>query len=79
MTLPLYSRVILLKNIQAENLVAGDMGTIVEHHPAIKEYAEGYEVEFFAGTGETVAVVSIPAAMLRATTRRDILHVREAV
>ena len=76
MTFPLFSRVILAKDYHAENLVAGDMGTIVEHHPATEKYPEGYEVEFFAGNGETHAVVSIPASALRAATRKDILHVR---
>jgi hypothetical protein len=55
------------------------MGTIVEHHPATKEYPEGYEVEFFAGNGETVAVVSVPATALRAATGQEVLHVRQLV
>ena len=76
MTYPSFSRVILLQDIHEENLVAGDMGTIVEFHPASEHYNEGYEVEFFAGNGETIAVVSVPATALRAATRQDILHVR---
>jgi hypothetical protein len=28
---------------------------------AIEHYHEGYEVEFFAGNGATIAVVSVPA------------------
>jgi hypothetical protein len=77
MTFPLFSRVILTRNLPAENLFAGDMGTIVEHHPATKEYPEGYEVEFFAGNSETVAVVSVPATALRAATGQEVLHVRQ--
>ena len=76
MTFQSFSRVILLQDIPEENLVAGDMGTIVEFHPASEHYNEGYEVEFFAGNGETIAVVSVPAKALRAATRQDILHVR---
>lgn len=76
MTFPSFSRVILLQDIAEENLVAGDMGTIVEFHPATEHYPEGYEVEFFAGNGETIAVVSVPANFLREATRQDILHVR---
>lgn len=77
MKFPLFSRVILLQNLPEENLLIGDMGTIVEHHPATDQYPEGYEVEFFAGNGETITVVSVPAAILRTATRKDILHVRE--
>jgi hypothetical protein len=73
----MFARVILVENLPDENLFAGDMGTIVEHHPATDQYPEGYEVEFFAGNGETLAVASVPATGLRQATRRDMLHVRE--
>jgi len=55
------------------------MGTVVEFHPASEAYPEGYEVEFFAGSGETLAVVSVPATALRAATRQEILHARQFV
>lgn len=77
MSFPLFSRVVLLQNLPDENLLAGDMGTIVEHHPATDQYPEGYEVEFFAANGETITVVSVPAAALRTASRRDVLRVRE--
>lgn len=77
MTLPLFSRVILTQDKRDHNLVAGDMGTIVEHHPATNEYPEGYEVECFAGNGETIAVVSVPATALRQATSKDVMHVRQ--
>ena len=79
MTFPLFSRVILCVDLPEEQLVAGDMGTIVEHHPATAAYPEGYEVEFFAGNGETLAVVSVPATALRQATREGVLHVRPLV
>jgi hypothetical protein len=53
------------------------MGTVVEFHPPTEHYPEGYEVEFFAGNGETIAVVSVPATTLRSATRQDVLHVRQ--
>ena len=71
MTFPLFSRVILAQDLPDENL------TVVEYHTATERHPEGYEVEFFASTGETHAVVSIPASILRAATRQDLLHVRE--
>jgi hypothetical protein len=79
MTFPLFSRVILIEDLPEENLLAGDMGTIVEYHPATDDYPEGYEVEFFSADGETLAVVSVAATALRAATRKDMLHVRELV
>ena len=77
MTLPLFSRVILTQDIRDQELVAGDIGTIVEHHAATSEYPEGYEVECFAGNGETIAVVSVPATGLRQATNQDVMHVRQ--
>ncbi len=77
MTFPLFSRVILAQDLPDENLITGDMGTVVEYHTATERHPEGYEVEFFASIGETHAVVSIPASILRAATRQDLLHVRE--
>lgn len=77
MSFPLFSRVILSQNLPEENLFAGDIGIIVEHHPATDDYSEGYEVEFFAANGETLSVVSIPATALRSARRNDVLHVRQ--
>jgi hypothetical protein len=76
MTFPLFSRVILRIDLPEEQLMAGDIGVIVEHHPETATYPEGYEVEFFAGNGETLAVVSIPATALRQATGQEVLHVR---
>lgn len=76
MTLPLFSRVILTQDIREHELVPGDMWTIVEHHPATREYPEGYEVECFAGNGDTIAVVSVPATGLRQVTSQDVMHGR---
>ena len=65
MKFKLFTRVILTENMPDEQLFAGDMGTIVEHYPPTKKHPEGYEVEFFAANGDTIAVVSVPAKSLR--------------
>jgi len=49
---------------------AGDVGVIVEHHPARAHVAEGYELEVFAATCQTIAVVSVPASAIRANPAR---------
>ena len=51
MKFKLFTRVVLTQNIPEENLFTGDVGVVVEHHPATKFYPEGYEVEFFTGDG----------------------------
>ena len=66
----LYSDVVLANDIPAENLRAGDVGTVVERHD-VPERETGYSVEFFDMLGNTLAVVALPASALRAPTRAD--------
>jgi len=76
MTLTPFQRVVLTTDIPGEHLRARDVGVVVEHHKARGDVPEGYEVEFFSATGETVAVVSLPATSLRAATASEVLSVR---
>jgi len=71
MAFELYSDVILTHDIAERGLRNGDVGTIVERHvvPGVTE--EGYSVEFFDMTGNTVAVVTVPAGALRLPTPAD--------
>ena len=71
MPFELYSDVILTRDIADDGLRAGDLGTVVERHvvPGVPE--EGYSVEFFDMTGNTVAVVTVPASALRVPTPAD--------
>ena len=65
--------VVLTKNLPAENLEAGDVGTVVHIH---KDGA-AYEVEFVTLAGNTVAVATVEASDVRPVGKRDISHVRE--
>jgi len=65
--------VVLTRDMAAEGLKAGDIGTVVHIH----EDGAGYEVEFMTLAGETVSVVTLLPSQLRAIARRDIAHVRE--
>ena len=71
MAFELYSDVILTRDISEHGLRAGDVGTVVERHvvPGVGE--EGYSVEFFDMTGNTVGVVTVPASALRLPTQAD--------
>jgi hypothetical protein len=76
MTLAMFQRVVLTQDIPAEGLRAGDVGVIVEHYPARGDVPEGYELEFFTASGQTVAVVSVPAAAVREAQPDEILTAR---
>jgi hypothetical protein len=71
MPFELYSEVILIRDVTEDGLRAGDVGTVVERHAVPGVSKEGYSVEFFDMTGNTVAVATLPASALRLPTRAD--------
>jgi len=77
MDFPLYEDVIMLIDIPDEDLAAGDVGTIVKRH-AVPDLEPGYSVEFFDMLGNTVAVVTVAASVLRRPTAADRPVVRQA-
>ena len=77
MTLAIYQRVVLTQDLPKEGLRAGDVGVVVEHYQARADVPEGYELEVFAATGQTSAVVSVPASAVRQATGHEVLSVRE--
>ena len=64
--------VILTTDLTEYGLERGDIGTIVLIHRGGK----GYEVEFVALDGETVAVASVLASQVRSVVGREIAHAR---
>lgn len=68
-----FERVILTEDIPGTELKKGDVGVVVE----IYNGGEGYEVEFFALNGDTVAVETLENRQVRPATSREILHVRD--
>jgi hypothetical protein len=71
MAFELYSDVILTRDFSERGLRSGDVGTVVERHVVPDVSEEGYSVEFFDMTGNTVGVVTVPASALRLPTRAD--------
>ncbi len=64
--------VVLTEDLTEQGLQAGDVGWVVMVHKA----GAGYEVEFVTLTGETVSVVTVPAACVREAQSREIAHAR---
>jgi hypothetical protein len=71
MRLPNDSTVILATDLPEHHLKRGDVGTVVLVHED-----DGYEVEFMALDGETVAVVSLSSDQVRTSGRWQIAHAR---
>ena len=73
MTIKEHDCVVLTKNLPAENLEAGDIGTVVHI------YRDGLacEIEFTTLEGNTAAVVTVEARQVRPVHKREITHARE--
>lgn len=67
-----FSRVVLTDDLPEEGLKAGDSGKIVD----IYDEGVAYEVEFFALSGDTVAVAAVESNMVRPATKADVSHAR---
>ena len=71
MPFDMYGDVILTRDVPEHGLRAGDVGTVVERHTVPGVAEEGYSVEFFDMTGNTVGVAILPATALRMPTPAD--------
>lgn len=67
-----FEKVALTRDLPEENLVAGDAGTVVH----VYEGGRGYEVEFFALSGRTLAVSTVMAEDVRPVGDEDVTHAR---
>jgi len=65
--------VVLDRDLPEHGLVRGDVGTVVLVHGD----GEGYELEFTALDGETVAVLTLSAQEVREIRQGEIAHVRD--
>lgn len=65
--------VVLTTSLPDHGLQAGDIGTVVLVH----QDGKGYTVEFITLSGETVAVITVPAAQIRPIRTNEIAHARE--
>jgi hypothetical protein len=64
--------IVLTTDLSEHGLKQGDIGTVVLVHRG----GEGYEVEFMALDGETIAVVTLSASQVRPIDPREIAHAR---
>jgi hypothetical protein len=77
MPIDMYGDVVLTRDVPEHRLRAGDVGTVVERHVAPGVNEDGYSVEFFDMTGNTVAVATLPESALRRPTAADRPAVRQ--
>ncbi len=64
---------VLTRSLPNHALEAGDVGAIVQ----VYDDGRAFEVEFVAGSGSTLAVVTLEASDIRPVATSEILHVRD--
>ena len=75
MRFELFTQVALAQDIPDKSLRAGDVATIVEHHPAVRG-VDGYTLEVFDAVGTTFAVFTVAESDLEPLRSGEILSVR---
>jgi len=68
--------VVLTRDHPDESLRSGDVGVVLAIHPAIGTVPAGYTLEITSLTGETAAVIDVPADHVRPAADTDIRHSR---
>jgi hypothetical protein len=69
-----FDRIVLTSDLPEIGFLKGDIGTVVMSHGD-----EGYEVEFFSLTGETIDVITLSKDDIRAVRPKEIAKVRELI
>ncbi len=72
MSFSVLDTVVLTRDVPEHGLLRGDMGAIVHVHSA-----DAYEVEFVQTSGQTQALVTLPADAIRAIQDGDLVAVRQ--
>lgn len=67
-----HDRVVLKRNIPAQGIKAGDVGTVVH----VYKRDEAFEVEFLMLHGETVAIATLETSQVCPVQKREIPHAR---
>ena len=78
MTIKLYQRVALTRDLPEHDLYKGDVAVVVELLPATSASGgeEGCALEVFNAIDETIAVVMAPISAVKPLTENEILQVR---
>jgi hypothetical protein len=76
MSLPLYQRVALRRDLPEQNLRRGDVATLLDYVPHPEGGEQGCLVEVFNALGESIAVVAVPESDIEGLRADEVLAVR---
>lgn len=72
MNIKQFDTVVLTQDVASSNLMAGDMGAVVEVYAP-----DAFEVEFVTASGRTQALVTLRPEQIRLVGGNDLLTVRQ--
>lgn len=75
MRFELFTQVALARDLPEQALRAGDLATIVEHHP-VEDGEDGYTLEVFDALGDTLTVVTVAESEIESLRAGEVLSVR---
>lgn len=76
MSLPLYRRVALKRDLPEHDLKRGDVATLVDYVPHPDGGEQGCLLEVFNALGESIAVVAVPESDIEDLRADEVLAVR---
>ncbi|HVR95870.1 MAG TPA: DUF4926 domain-containing protein [Thermoanaerobaculia bacterium] len=76
MSLPLYQRVALKRDLSEYNLKRGDVAVLVDYVPHPEGGEQGCVLEVFNALGESIAVVAVPESDVEGLRADEVLAVR---
>lgn len=76
MTIPLYERVALRRDLPQHNLRRGDVAVLVDYVPHPEGGEEGCVLEVFNALGESIAVVAVTESAVEPLQADEVLSVR---
>lgn len=71
--------VVLTRDLPDDGLEAGDVGVVMLVHEGRDGMPPGFTIEVTTLLGETVAIVDVPADLVRPAASRDVRHARSAL
>jgi hypothetical protein len=75
MTHELYTEAVLTHDLPEHNLRRGDVVVVIDRHVA-PDGEEGYSIEVFNATGDTIAVATVPESYLEPLRSDEVLCAR---
>jgi hypothetical protein len=76
MSLPLYQRVALRRDLPEHNLRRGDVAVLLDHVPHPEGGEQGCVLEVFNALGDSIAVLAVPESAIEALRADEVLSVR---